>query len=66
MTESKMEVIEEAYTKIESRDPNQTEFLRSVKEVFDCLIPLIDKYPKYSRVLNAIAEPERIIKFRVA
>lgn len=54
-----------AYKKVESRDPNQAEFLQAVKEVLESLGPLFEKYPQYSKVLAAMCEPERIFQFRV-
>eukprot|EP01083_Nonionella_stella_P025061 69045_1 len=65
MSESKENAIDEVYKKIESRDPNQVEFLQAVKEVLDSLAPLFAKYPEYTRVLAAVCEPERIFQFRV-
>ncbi|CBY24069.1 unnamed protein product [Oikopleura dioica] len=54
-----------AFEKVKARDPNQTEFLQAVEEVFDSLGPLFEKYPHYVKVLEAICEPERVIQFRV-
>merc|ERR1712241_1426046 len=65
MNEEKEDVIDAAYKKVVSRDPNQVEFLQAVKEVLESLAPLFKKYPKYSKVLAAICEPERIFQFRV-
>ena len=43
------------------------EFLQAVEEVFDSLVPVFDKYPKYieENLLERLVEPERIVSFRV-
>ena len=65
MADEKLDSIENVYKKVVSRDPNQEEFLQAVKEVFDTLSPLFEKYPEYLKVLPAICEPERVFQFRV-
>eukprot|EP00483_Globobulimina_turgida_P001056 UN01058 len=65
MAEQKENLIDSAFKKVASRDPDQPEFLQAVKEVVDSLQPLFNKYPKYIDVLPAVCEPERIIQFRV-
>ena len=42
-----------AFEKVKARDPNQTEFLQAVEEVFDSLGPLFDKYPHYVKVRDS-------------
>ncbi|MFZ6050436.1 NADP-specific glutamate dehydrogenase [Halocola ammonii] len=54
---------------VKAKDPNETEFLQAVEEVAETVIPFIeenglDKYKK-AKVLERMAEPERIITFRV-
>ncbi len=53
--------------KIKARDPNEPEFHQAVEEVADALGPFIEANPKYrdARILERIAEPERVILFRV-
>jgi len=53
------------YKKIEARDPHQTEFLQAFHEVIWSLKPVFEKDPKYIAVLETIAEPERVVTFRV-
>jgi len=53
------------FEKVKARDPNQEEFLQAALEVFESLSVVIDKHPEYTPVLQAIAEPERLIQFRV-
>jgi glutamate dehydrogenase (NADP+) len=49
------------------RNPNEPEFIQAVVEVAETVIPFIEENPKYktAKVLERIAEPERIIMFRV-
>jgi glutamate dehydrogenase/leucine dehydrogenase len=49
------------------RDPHQPEFLQAVMEVAETVIPFIAENPKYgeARILERIAEPERLVQFRV-
>jgi glutamate dehydrogenase (NADP+) len=53
------------YKKIEARDPSQTEFLQAFQEVLLSLKPVFEKDDKYLAVMETIAEPERVITFRV-
>ena len=50
-----------------AKNPGEKEFHQAVFEVASSLMPFIDKNPKYKRakILERIAEPERIILFRV-
>ncbi|MBF0199951.1 MAG: NADP-specific glutamate dehydrogenase [Desulfamplus sp.] len=56
-----------AYEKIVTRDPNEKEFLQAVHEVFESVAPVMERNPEYRKaaILERIAEPERIITFRV-
>jgi glutamate dehydrogenase (NADP+) len=53
--------------KIKAKDPHQPEFIQAVQEVAESVIPFILENPKYAeaKILERIAEPERIIQFRV-
>ena len=53
--------------KIKARDPHEPEFHQAVEEVADALGPFIEANPRYkeARILERIAEPERVILFRV-
>ncbi len=57
----------DAYDVVISRNPNEPEFHQAVKEVFDSLIPVVDRHPEFraAKILERIAEPERLIMFRV-
>ncbi len=52
---------------IRAKNPGEAEFHQAVREVSESLIPFIEENPKYkhARVLERIAEPERVIIFRV-
>ncbi len=49
------------------RNPNEPEFLQAVHEVAEYILPFIEENPKYKKhkVFERMAEPERIIIFRV-
>src|SRR5512136_5568 len=52
---------------IKARNPGENEFHQAVQEVAESLIPFIEENPKYkhAKILERIAEPERVIMFRV-
>jgi glutamate dehydrogenase (NADP+) len=52
---------------VESRNPNETEFLQAVQEVAESIIPFIDENPTYQgkKLLERMVEPERVLMFRV-
>jgi len=56
-----------AFETVVGRNPNEPEFHQAVKEVFDSLTPVMDKHPEFrtAKILERIAEPERVIMFRV-
>lgn len=53
--------------KIIAKNPGETEFHQAVHEVAETLIPYIEENPIYKKfkVLERLAEPERVIMFRV-
>ena len=59
--------IQEFVAKIEAKNPNEPEFLQAVKEVAVTVIPFIDTKEEYRgmKLLERMAEPERVIIFRV-
>lgn len=59
--------VEKFMAMIKAKNPAQPEFHQAVHEVAESLIPFIEENPKYkhSKVLERIAEPERVIIFRV-
>src|SRR5512145_2891200 len=52
---------------IKTKNPGETEFHQAVQEVAESLIPFIEENPKYkyAKILERMAEPERVIIFRV-
>ena len=53
--------------KVEAKNPGEKEFLQAVHEVAEAVIPFIEENPKYksAKILDRIAEPERVVMFRV-
>lgn len=58
--------VEKLFKSIVKRDPDQKEFLQAVEEVFLTLEPAVKKRPELVEVLERLAEPERVVSFRVA
>ncbi|NWK79594.1 NADP-specific glutamate dehydrogenase [Aquitalea sp. LB_tupeE] len=52
---------------LRQRNPHQPEYLQAVHEVFESLQPFLRQHPHYTdqALLERLAEPERIIMFRV-
>jgi len=52
---------------VESKNPNEPEFIQAVSEVAETVIPFIDENEKYQNknLLERMVEPERTIIFRV-
>jgi glutamate dehydrogenase (NADP+) len=52
---------------IKAKNPVEPEFHQAVQEVAESLKPVLDRHPEYrdAKILERIAEPERIIIFRV-
>ncbi|HMR82880.1 MAG TPA: Glu/Leu/Phe/Val dehydrogenase dimerization domain-containing protein, partial [Niabella sp.] len=52
---------------ISARNAGEPEFLQAVSEVAESVIPYIESQPRYkkSKILERIAEPERVLIFRV-
>jgi glutamate dehydrogenase/leucine dehydrogenase len=50
-----------------AKNPGEKEFHQAVQEVAESIMPFIEKNPKYkkAKILERIAEPERVILFRV-
>lgn len=62
-----MNYIEKVIAACEKRNPNEPEFIQSVKEVLESLRPVIQEHPEYEKagLLERMTEPERVISFRV-
>ena len=61
------EKIDTIYKEVLSRNPGETEFHQAVREVLDCLGPVLTKNPEFleRKIIRRICEPERQIIFRV-
>jgi len=57
--------LKEFMAKVIAKNPAEPEFHQAVQEVAESLFPFIAENPKYNGVLERIAEPERVIMFRV-
>eukprot|EP00753_Platysulcus_tardus_P002877 PLAT11982.1.p2 GENE.PLAT11982.1~~PLAT11982.1.p2 ORF type:complete len:472 (+),score=224.34 PLAT11982.1:59-1417(+) len=58
--------VEALYESIRARDPDQKEFLQAVHEVLFSLVPVFESDAKYLAIAKRMAEPERVVQFRVA
>ena len=61
------EYVTSVLEQVKAENSHEKEFLQAVEEVFQSLIPVFDKYPKYveENILARLVEPERIVSFRV-
>ena len=61
------EYLSRVINEISNKNPNEPEYLQAVKEVFETIKPVIEAHKEYEKlaILERIAEPERIITFRV-
>jgi glutamate dehydrogenase (NADP+) len=59
--------IERVLNEVRSKNPGEDEFLQAVHDVYSTLGPVIERHPKYqaTKILEQMAEPERVIMFRV-
>lgn len=59
--------MDNVFASVKKRDPHETEFLQAVSEIFESLVPVLEKHPVYmdSGILERIVEPERMITFQV-
>ena len=59
--------MEQIFSSIVQRDPEQKEFHQAVHEVMETVRPVLERNPEYRQqaVLERITEPERVIMFRV-
>ncbi len=61
------QLVDNFMAKIIAKNPGEEEFHQAVKEVVESLVPYIEENPHYkeAKILERIAEPERVILFRV-
>ncbi|PKP25404.1 MAG: NADP-specific glutamate dehydrogenase [Bacteroidetes bacterium HGW-Bacteroidetes-2] len=61
------ESIKKFISQVDKSNPNEPEFLQSVREVAETVIPFIEENERYqnAKLLERMVEPERVILFRV-
>jgi glutamate dehydrogenase (NADP+) len=66
-TQAARDYVNEVFETVKNRNAFESEFHQAVKEIFDSLVPVFAKHPKYMQqgILERIVEPERVITFRV-
>ncbi|WP_102272963.1 NADP-specific glutamate dehydrogenase [Cytobacillus massiliigabonensis] len=66
-TNTALEYVNNVFEVVKLRNPFEYEFHQAVEEIFDSLVPVFSKHPKYMNhgILERIVEPERVITFRV-
>jgi glutamate dehydrogenase (NADP+) len=59
--------VERVLAGVEAKNPGEPEFLQAVREAYTTLTPVVDEHREYgeAKILERMAEPERIIIFRV-
>ena len=67
MTTPLDEKLEPVYQEVLRRNPGELEFHQAVREVLECLGPVMVKHPEFvnQKIIERICEPERQIIFRV-
>ena len=60
-------LVEQFMSQIKVKNPAEEEFYQAVQEVVESIIPFVEENPKYkqAKILERIAEPERVILFRI-
>ncbi|MFJ5717111.1 NADP-specific glutamate dehydrogenase [Neobacillus sp. NPDC093127] len=66
-TQAARDYVNDVFETVKNRNAFESEFQQAVKEIFDSLVPVFAKHPKYIEqgILERIVEPERVITFRV-
>jgi len=66
-TSNYQEAIDAYMDRVKSRNQHEPEFLQAVHEVAEAVIPYVEENPRYKKanILDRIAEPERVLMFRV-
>ena len=62
-----MQYVQDVISKIKSKNSYEQEFLQAIEEVYESLIPVLERHPEYvkANILDRLSEPERQIMFRV-
>ena len=60
--------LEDLQASLRRNNAHQPEFLQAVSEVFDSLVPVLERHPEFidAAILDRLVEPDRLIRFRVA
>ena len=63
----KSDYLNDLMERVERRNPGESEFHQTVREVLESIEPVLEQRPEYIKagVIERLVEPERIIKFRV-
>ncbi len=63
----KNEYLQQLMAVVEKRNPDDKQFLITVRSVLESIEPVVEAHPEYIKmgVMDMFVEPERIIKFRV-
>jgi glutamate dehydrogenase (NADP+) len=66
-TPSVKEYVQQVLAQIRAKNPAEPEFHQATQEVFDSLVPVLERHPEYrsAKLLERVSEPERVIMFRV-
>jgi len=66
-TATPKEYVQQVMASIRAKNPAEPEFHQAVQEVFESLVPVLERNPQYrsAKLLERIAEPERVVMFRV-
>lgn len=61
------EYLQKLMETVEKRNPNDKQFLITVRSVLESIEPVVEAHPEYVKmgVMEMFVEPERVIKFRV-
>ncbi len=59
--------VNEIYDRIVAKNPGEAEFHQAVKEVFETLIPCLERRPEFleHKILERLSEPDRTLLFRI-
>ncbi|THF83537.1 NADP-specific glutamate dehydrogenase [Cohnella fermenti] len=59
--------IEQIFSKVQQKNPNESEFHQAVYEILVTLKPVLEQHPEFIEqgIVESIVEPERMVTFRV-
>lgn len=62
-----MQYVQDVIDHIKLKNTNETEFIQAIEEVYESLIPVLERHPDFmkAKILERLSEPERQIMFRV-